>query len=146
MYCRYCGKELQENSQFCTYCGTNQNNALKASESTPIKMCELHLIPKNIKSVLHLYLDEMTYTWAPFTAKEIVVKLLPGIHLLEATIYQHKSMSAKAKDMVEMMTAGVINYKHQEDVYPLDMASGDVVYLEVSMSVFSKVQIKEMER
>jgi len=146
MYCQNCGKELPANSRFCAHCGVSQDIVTEPIAKEPLQMCELHLIPKNIKSIMYLYLDEMTYTWPPFTAKEIIIKLLPGIHILEATIYQHKSVSAKAKNMVEAMTSGIINFKQHEDLYPLELKSGDIVYLEISMSVFSKVQIKEIEK
>lgn len=29
MYCRYCGKEIPENSEFCSYCGKNINENIK---------------------------------------------------------------------------------------------------------------------
>ena len=36
MYCKHCGKEIDDNSTFCKYCGKSQGNTLKGIASKPI--------------------------------------------------------------------------------------------------------------
>ena len=36
MYCKHCGKEIDDNSTFCKYCGKSQGNAQKGMAIKPV--------------------------------------------------------------------------------------------------------------
>lgn len=39
VYCRYCGKLIDEDAPFCTYCGRKQNNDIKSSSIWNTTFC-----------------------------------------------------------------------------------------------------------
>ena len=50
MYCKHCGKEIDDNSTFCKYCGKSQGNAQKGMAIKPV------LIVYIIWTLVNLYL------------------------------------------------------------------------------------------
>ena len=150
MFCSKCGKEISENSRFCEFCGAAQllheqvgNNT---SSKTPMQKCELHLIPKHIKSIMYIYIDEMEFTWSPLIAKEIVVKLLPGSHEITATLYKRNSLTEGMRDLTSAITFGLVSGKGDEDSQYIYPESGETIYREISMTLRNKVCIKEKDK
>ena len=70
MYCKHCGKEIDDNSTFCKYCGKSQGNAQKGMAIKPV------LIVYIIWTLVNLYLlmGETSYKascyFYPFTSDE----------------------------------------------------------------------------
>lgn len=149
MFCANCGKEIAENSRFCEFCGSAQPSPGQPPKSDVPKAatqkCELHLIPKHIKAILYIYVDEMEFAWYPFTAKEIVVNLIPGGHRITATAYKRNSLSESMRDLSSAITFGLVSGKGEEDSQYVSLESGEKVYREISMTLRNKVYIKEID-
>jgi len=59
MYCRYCGKMIEENAAFCRFCGSGQNSqkvVVKLDQASGLDM----LIPSNTMALWAYYLGIFT--------------------------------------------------------------------------------------
>ena len=71
MYCKHCGKEIDDNSTFCKYCGKSQGNAQKGMAIKPVWIVYI------IWTLANLYLlmggckwDNASGYFYPFTIHE----------------------------------------------------------------------------
>jgi len=71
MYCKHCGKEIDDNSTFCKHCGKSQGSPLKGIAIKPIWVFYL------IWTLANLYLlmgDKSSFAfsyWYPFDGKHL---------------------------------------------------------------------------
>ena len=70
MYCKHCGKEIDDNSTFCKHCGKSQGNTLKGLVNKPVWIIYF------IWTLAHFYLlmgvkgDTAANFFYPFTAHD----------------------------------------------------------------------------
>ena len=48
MYCKHCGREIDDNSSFCKYCGKSQDNCNKSSFNKPVWIIYLIWVISNL--------------------------------------------------------------------------------------------------
>ena len=72
MFCRFCGKKMQENSAFCRHCGNNQTVMPSAVAADPNACCGSNLKTISRVATVVFYLGVVTFL-------VLFIKMAPGI-------------------------------------------------------------------
>ena len=99
MYCRYCGKEIDDDAVYCRYCGKSQQFMADTDNITSLmKLLEWFSKRKWYFIVYTIYfffvliyiLDRYSFDWRPFIAFEILVPLV--LYVLVAIVRHLKNI------------------------------------------------------
>ncbi len=70
MYCKHCGKEIDDNSTFCKHCGKSQGNTQKGIVSKPVWIIYFIWVLANLYLLIGKKLFKASSYFFPFTAHE----------------------------------------------------------------------------
>ena len=75
MYCKHCGKEIDDNSTFCKYCGKSQGNTQKEMAIKPVWIVYIIWTLANFyllmgEKAFEAYDDDVSRFFYPFTSKQ----------------------------------------------------------------------------
>ena len=68
MYCKHCGKEIDDNSTFCKYCGKSQDNSNKSLINKPMWIIYLIWTLANLYLLIGEKLFKASSYFYPFTS------------------------------------------------------------------------------
>ena len=70
MYCKHCGKEIDDNSTFCMHCGKSQGNTPKRILSKPVWIFYLIWAISNLYLLMGVKEDYSAHYFYPFTSDQ----------------------------------------------------------------------------
>lgn len=68
MYCKHCGKEIDDNSTFCKYCGKSQGNAQKGMAIKPVWIVYIIWTLANLYLLMGKKWNKASGYFYPFTS------------------------------------------------------------------------------